>query len=260
MTRACWIDVAVPARRHPRLADEQRDRADLLVSVRLDLLGGPQDGHGPVADEVVQPQQGPAQNPLRLVPRAPLGQDGLTHPPKEERLEKRLVALMKQQVAMLLPITGQHDLEDQPQDRFGLLHVTERLALVLKSSQTGLQYPAEALPDGLRGVRLDRGELTEQAVDGPQETRVRGPGREVQVSEGLPHPPLSIGTQLIQVHRHRLLRTGSAPRPTPIGILWACRVGMEWLFAGHPGPARKPLPHWTAALGLCYKHAPHSPS
>ena len=115
----------VAAHGHAGPGDVQRNRPDPLVGVGLDLLGSPQNGHGPVTEVVVEPLHGPDDDPFGLLPGPPFGEHRLESPADEQRLEERLLGLVEQQVAMVAAIGGEEIVEDDSHDRFGLFHLAE---------------------------------------------------------------------------------------------------------------------------------------
>ena len=62
-------------------------------------------------------------------------QHGLGHAADEKRLEELLVGLMKEQIAVKLPIAGQSLIEKDSQHGFGLLDDAEGVRLAVQNGE-----------------------------------------------------------------------------------------------------------------------------
>ena len=146
------------------------------------------------------------------VPGGPLPQHRLAHPPQKKRLEQRLVALMEQQVAMVLAIGGQGRIGRPVPAPPGPAPPAERprnsRASVPGPDATSAPGPARWLPprsatscavaDFARSTSI-RGE---QLVDVPQEPRIGRPRGEVEIAENILGGFPGFGAQSIKIHQH----------------------------------------------------------
>ena len=101
--------------------DEQRDRANPLVPIRLDLLCRAQNRDGAVADEIIQSCDRATHDAWRLGPGTFLPERRLTSLGDEEGLEQGFLVLMSQQVPVEFLVFRQNRVEDQSNQLPGLL-------------------------------------------------------------------------------------------------------------------------------------------
>ena len=117
--------IVIPSDSHAGSTDEKRNRPHPLVGVGRDLLLRAEHRDRAVAEVVVQLRDAAADDAVGLLPRPTLLQHGLANPPDEERLKKRFVRLVEEQIAVKLTVAQQGFFEDEAQHCLGLLDLAE---------------------------------------------------------------------------------------------------------------------------------------
>src|SRR5438128_731750 len=104
-------------------AQPDRQRPVALVRIGLAARPGFQDGDGPVANIVIEPRKY-AGDGWRLALGRTAGEDRLKDADEEERLKEVRLALVREQIGMVLVI-GRQDFEEELEHAFGLADVAK---------------------------------------------------------------------------------------------------------------------------------------
>ena len=118
--------LTVLTNRHTCAGDIQRHRPDTLMLIRLVFMIL-QNREWPIADKIIQLRQSLFDDPLRLFPGPPDGQHAFRNSSDRQWTEQRRVALVNQQIAMMLPVRRRNKFESQTQNRFRLRGVLKRV-------------------------------------------------------------------------------------------------------------------------------------
>ncbi len=153
------------------------DRAKPLVRIGLHLPSIFQYRNRAIADEVVQPVERAADNPLTLIPGRSLFEDGFDHPRQEKWLPKIGRLQVKQQIGVVPPIGRQALLEHELDDG-------RRLRRISKSRHTRLQAGELAQEEVGEGrVELERVRPRKECVPIALKGGVRFSAGEIQISQ-----------------------------------------------------------------------------
>ena len=82
--------------------------------------------HRAVADKIVHPPQGLVDDSLGFVPRPPGGNQCFGHSTDEKRPPQIGIALVEQQIAVMLAVSRQKPVEQQLQNPLGLFGIVKR--------------------------------------------------------------------------------------------------------------------------------------
>jgi len=157
--------------------------------------------------------------------------------------------------------------EDEVQDGGRLVGLAEDVAALAQLLQAPAQQSSQRTPRRLLCRRLPRGDPGEEAVDGPQELRVRRPRGEIEIPDGILQGFAGFAVQSIQIHV-TILRAGRGfegcapkgagrPRPTQPST----RRNLPRAEAGQAadGSAIHPLPTGCAHLRAAVRRGPGRP-
>ena len=198
-------DLPIPSSRDARPGDIERDRADPLVRIRLDPLRRMEHGHRAMADKIVQPREGPGDDPFRFIPRRAFRQHGLHHAADEKRPPEIAVGEMKEQIAMMLAIGRQDVVEYQPQHCPRLFRIGERgrFAGQLRelADQSAIENQGRLLR--WRPFRLD---LLDELIEITEHARIGRARREIQIPQHLRPDFRTIRGGVVFCHRSNLRR------------------------------------------------------
>src|SRR5438105_4301310 len=105
----------------------------MLVGLELLRFQG---GHGSMSEVVIELMDSAADDALALGPRGALSQDSFAHAPDEKWAEQRLIAAVKQQIAVELSIGGQRLVENKLQGGRRLVRIPKggRLLALLRQA------------------------------------------------------------------------------------------------------------------------------
>jgi hypothetical protein len=152
------------------------------VLVRLNLLRF-EGRNRAVPDEIVQLIDRPGDDAVGFVPGRTLPQHGFAHPADQEGAHQRRLGVVKQQVAMKLPIARQRVAKDQVEDSLRLIGVAKCPGRLSQLCETIAQRPLECPPG--RSLRLVASNQLKRLIQVGEKLNIGRARGEVEISKDL---------------------------------------------------------------------------